>query len=520
MAIAILLPWTVGLWQCANQVSPTGGPKDTKPPQIVTADPPSGTTNFSGKEIRFRFDEFIQVKSESAVSLSPPTGENPKLKVVGKRLIIELPDSLDANTTYSLDFGSELADLNEGNVTRNFIYAFSTGSEIDSLTATGVVMDAFTGARRSDVAVMLYLPGTPDTAVFKARPRYRCTSDDDGNFKFHYLREGLYRLVALADKNLNGIEDAGEEIAFADSLLRIDSSTQPATLRLFAEAGPLRVTSADLSTFGRLSVALNYPSRDATVETSPSGQCIMRSLGNDTLFAWIIPAQDSVVVKLIQSGRTVDSVEASAQGAGELEVRAHWTGDSLYVNTTLPTLQLVDYVGVTIGSESVQLPLAPKTPACVTSYIAVMPASKVQDAEIFIDRATFVSASGDSSPAVTTKLTRKAQEHGLLTLRADLTHDSLPVIIQVLTGAKDDRIVRVLTASPRQIATFTLALPIGNYRVRMISDANGNGMWDPGDFMERVQPELIVNYKQRIEVKPGWEQDIELEFDNGKRGPE
>ena len=46
---------------CANRVNPTGGQKDTAAPELLEAIPAQRTTEMKEKEIRLRFDEFVQL---------------------------------------------------------------------------------------------------------------------------------------------------------------------------------------------------------------------------------------------------------------------------------------------------------------------------------------------------------------------------------------------------------------------------------------------------------------------------
>lgn len=49
------------------------------------------------------------------------------------------------------------------------------------------------------------------------------------------------------------------------------------------------------------------------------------------------------------------------------------------------------------------------------------------------------------------------------------------------------------------------SLSPGNYRVRVIFDSNGNGRWDTGNYLEKVQPERVIYYPGTIEMRANWE---------------
>ncbi len=143
---------------CANIIPPSGGPRDSLPPQLIKADPPDSSVNFRGKRITLYFDELIDRLQDAArnIVISPIPQTPPQFDVKLNAITIRLKDSLEANTTYSFSFGNAIKDVNEGNVLRNFSYAFSTGAALDSLKLTGNVFLAQTGKIDSTLIVVLY----------------------------------------------------------------------------------------------------------------------------------------------------------------------------------------------------------------------------------------------------------------------------------------------------------------------------------------------------------------------------
>jgi len=135
--IAIIVTLLV-LCRCANIVTPTGGPKDEKPPVVLNASPANNSTNFTGKTIHLTFDEFVTLNNPSNnVLISPPMNKKPTFRTSGKTLIIKFEEPLKENTTYSISFGDAIKDLHEGNLFTGYNYNFSTGDRIDSLSLKG-----------------------------------------------------------------------------------------------------------------------------------------------------------------------------------------------------------------------------------------------------------------------------------------------------------------------------------------------------------------------------------------------
>lgn len=205
---------------CANIGSPSGGPKDSIPPVLLKTIPELRGTNYTGTDVRFTFDEYIlpdQI-SEKLV-ISPPIKKKPIIKMKGKTLIVEFPQDLRKETTYSLDFKDAVADNNEKNPIKDFRFAFSTGSSCDSLKVAGYVKNALNQEPVEKALVMLHRL-TDYTAFVDSIPDYIATTNKEGFFMIDNIAPGKYRLYGLTDAdNSLTYNSSSELIAFADSLL-------------------------------------------------------------------------------------------------------------------------------------------------------------------------------------------------------------------------------------------------------------------------------------------------------------
>jgi len=165
LAFIVILVMAVGGSGCANIVPPSGGPRDSIPPLLLKTTPGDSTRNFKGNKITFTFDEFIDSpKSQPVVDHKLNT------------LTLKIKDTLENNTTYTIQFGRTVKDFNEGNVLQNLVYTFSTGPYIDSLQLKGKVILAETGKIDTTLIVMLHTSAN-DSAVVKERPRYIAKAD-------------------------------------------------------------------------------------------------------------------------------------------------------------------------------------------------------------------------------------------------------------------------------------------------------------------------------------------------------
>ncbi|HWR34121.1 MAG TPA: Ig-like domain-containing protein, partial [Chitinophagaceae bacterium] len=220
---------------CANIIPPQGGPRDSIAPVLLKASPEDSTRNFKGKTIVFTFDEFIEVQNiQENLLVSPLPGINPAIDYKLKTVTVKFKDSLEANTTYFLNFGNALKDFTEGNPVKGFTYTFSTGPYIDSLELKGKIVLAETGKTDSTLVVMLHT-SSDDSAIVKERPHYVARLDGNGNFIFKNLPPKTFYIYAL--KNESGtyryLSDK-QLFAFADKPVVIGSNNDSVTLYAFA----------------------------------------------------------------------------------------------------------------------------------------------------------------------------------------------------------------------------------------------------------------------------------------------
>ena len=131
------------LYSCASIGRPDGGPYDETPPRFIGSTPEAGALNNKRTKVSLMFDEFIKLeKATEKVVVSPPQIQQPEIKASGKRIQVNLLDSLKPNTTYTIDFSDAIVDNNEGNPLGNFAFTFSTGTEIDTMEVAGTMLDA------------------------------------------------------------------------------------------------------------------------------------------------------------------------------------------------------------------------------------------------------------------------------------------------------------------------------------------------------------------------------------------
>lgn len=313
------------MYSCANIGNPSGGPIDKTPPIFMRSNPTPNAVNVKDRKIEIFFDEIVTLKDPSTkIIVSPAQTEMPRMSALGRKVTVELVDSLLPNTTYTIDFSNSIQDNNEGNAIDNFAFAFSTGSVIDSMRVSGYVLDSRTLEPMQSVVVGLQ-SNLADSAFHKEKLQRVALTNDRGQFTIRNVSPGSYHIFALKDLDRDyKFGNPTEDIAFLDSIIvpsigsreaadtvyndlnEIDTiirATRPAyfpndiLLSMFNEdrksqylANNLRVDSTRISlTFAAASDTLPSLSIVGRNDVPDRWYTLERSQTNDTLTYWIRP---------------------------------------------------------------------------------------------------------------------------------------------------------------------------------------------------------------------------------------
>ncbi len=442
---------------CANIVPPQGGFKDSLPPELVRVNPADSTKNFSGNKISFSFDEYVQLDNFSQnVLVSPVPKVTPTANFRLNTVTVHLRDTLEPNTTYTINFGESIKDVNEGNIMKGFTYVFSTGPTIDSLTFAGNVIMAESGGIDTTLTVMLH-KSPDDSAVVKERPRYVTKLDGKGRFVFHNLPPGTFYVYALQDDSRSyRYLDNKKLFAFADSPVIIQQHTAPKTLFAYQA---VRATDAG---------AAAAPGRANAADRRLKFQTTVKNNTQDLLqkfhfqFERPLRTYDTTRIRL-----STDSTYTPVTGYS-------WSLDSTRKVLTLN----YDFAEDTRYNLIMQKDFATDT---------------LGQQLLKADTIRFT--------------TMQRSEYGMVSIRfRNLDLSKNPVLQFVQSGA-------VISSYPLTSATFTqpLFLP-GEYELRILNDANRNGVWDPGIFYGRhKQPEIVKPVgRKSITIRQNWENEFEI----------
>ncbi|PWS27901.1 hypothetical protein DHW03_10035 [Pedobacter yonginense] len=514
---------------CASIQTPQGGPKDTKPPKVLSMLPKNLTRNFNAKKITIEFDEYFNINDDfKEFSISPEQEKPPILKKRQKRLEITLQDTLEKNTTYTLNFGKAIADVNESNVVKNLSYVFSTGPEIDSLSLSGNVSSAVTGEPEKDVVVFIF-PIERDTLFGKRKPSIYTLTDSAGTYRLNNLRKGSYKLYALKETGSDKIyQQSSDEIGFLKDPIVIDKNLDNINLKVFKELAPeFRVVDRKLNNDGSISLSFNQKLKNPklTVADPPAadvGKRVYFNKTNDTAKVWVNDLSfDSLKLAIQDQGKVLQTVNFT-RSKKDTYTRDLTIADNLSSNKLNPYQSLTltfpfpitaaDAAKVTLLEDSVQrtnFELV-KDSIDFLKYYVKYPWKQKRTYDVKFGAGTFTAIFNAKNKEVnkTFKL-ETSDSYGTLTLKVVVPDTSKSYVVEFINEKKlpiKSSVVRKNT--PIVFANY----PAGKYFIRVIYDENKNGFWDTGNVKMGTQPEKIWYATKEMSLRANWEREEQLEI--------
>lgn len=500
------------LTRCANVVAPTGGARDITPPKVTEAVPENHGTGFSGRKVEITFDEYVTLNNASQqVLFSPPLVEKPDIKLSNKTVVIKFKEDLKPNTTYTIDFGEAVKDLHEGNTFKDYAYTFSTGDVLDTLGLSGTILDAETGKPAEKMTVGLY---RHDEGPLNQAPDYLTRTDKEGHFHFHGLPDEPFLVFALEDMNANLYYDLpNERVAFIDTLV-CPSDSVHLNLSAFIEADTTQMLlESKLVEEGLLRFAFRWPADSVSIQIDQpaidSFQLVqVWSAHHDTLCCWFTPnVIDSLRVSiqydtLININNSFNLRYRDTKPKRKADSKALKVGDNLQKKLLMPDddfllkfTEPITYINIGIENRFEQ----------VDDYGMVFRLNDTTT-RVHIPDSVFFSVRGRTNDSLEFKF-RRAQETDLGNIYIKVCPPEGKQVVVQLTDNKGKVLDQQVVDGTTRVA-FTQLLP-DKYKLQAIIDDDRNGRWSPGNFHQRFLPETIVPYKDELDLKAGWDIDLD-----------
>jgi len=511
------------IFGCAAQQPPQGGPRDQTPPKLVKAIPGNKTRNFNAKQIDLEFDEFIKLTNAyQEISMSPAMEKQPEYSSNKRKLKIEFKDTLLKNTTYVINFGKAIQDVNESNILKNFTYVFSTGSHIDSLSISGSVTNTLTQEKEKDVLVFIF-PVKQDTLFGKKKPSIFALTDSSGNFALNNLREDDYRIYALKEASPDKIFNRDDElIAFLKKPIHLKADTSNIQLNLFKQdPEKFRVSEKRFDTDGKLLLVFNKGLTQPAVKILyPSDvdnrKQVSFSRTKDTASVYLRNMNfDSLRVAIFDKGKAIDTIyqlkrknesftrtlTASYNMGNDSKLKP---GGNLVVTASIP-IENFDQSQITLNEDSVAT--GDYTIQKDTGNYKLLNIKyrwrENSKYELIINDGALTDIYGDKNKRLSKKFQiNKLDNYSQLTVKLTVPDTAKAYVVELLS--EDKKLIQsdAITKNTSLVYKGILA---AKYYIRIIYDENRNGKWDSGNVRQKRQPENIWLNEKLITLRPNWE---------------
>ncbi|WP_370291443.1 Ig-like domain-containing protein [Pedobacter sp. SYP-B3415] len=515
---------------CASMQAPQGGPRDEKAPKVVRMEPKDLTTNFNAERVVIEFDEYFKLQNQfKEFSVSPELEKPPILRIRGRRLEILFQDSLEKNTTYTLNFGKAIGDVNEGNTVNNLTYVFSTGSKLDSLSISGKVTEALTGEPPKEALVFI-LPLNRDTVFGKGKPSIFTTTDSSGNFKLRNLRADTYKIYAIKEQENGGdkvYQQLNDQVAFIKDPVKLDKNIDSIRLQLFKEnADVLRVLERKINSDGSILITVNRQLKKPALTITDPAALDARKLTrfnrtNDSARVWLTNMDfDSVAIALVDTGKVLQNIRLTksrnAKYERNLQASDNLSGGKLNFYRQLELtfnfpITSADASKITLQEDSTRRAnfQLQRDSADFLKYRISYPWRTKRKYTIRFAEGAFTAIFNTQNKAFSKTFELEPKDsYGTLSLSVQIPDTSRNYIVQ-LVDEKKENVLREDVLNRNKTILYA-NYEARNYFVRIVYDRNRNGVWDTGNVKLGIQPERIFQVEKEMSIRANWDRNETL----------
>ena len=510
---------------CAKRGSPSGGPTDSIPPVLVNANPKLNSVNFDSEEIKLTFDEWVKLdKVEDQLIISPPlektSYEVKPLSGVTKKVFLKFLDSLESETTYTINFGNSIKDNNEGNPLTFFNYTFSTGEVIDSLYLKGNISDAYDFETDNYVSLQLYRIDSifKDSIIFNELPTYISNSLDSTSYQFQNLKEGKYLIIALKDVDNNYFFDPFyDKIGFIDSLITLPRDSI-IDFKLFKEETALiwdkphfiNSEKIGFGYYGKLDL------KNIEIESSIPDSIqytFTKEDKKDTLNFWLsrnsfdslnfnLIEKDTVKLVTVKFDRArdtlIDSLSISPKTTNVIHLK-----ETFKLSSNIPLINIKDSLITIRDIDSLVIPFTTSINDNLDEIDIKFEVSPSDNYRIFILPESIKDIKGVVNDTLEySVVSQSIEDYGNVYL--DVIRNNESEFILHMINNNGETIRQFNNVSQNSTYNFEYIRP-GKYTFRLIEDSNNNNIWDTGNYLKKVNPEPVYYFSNEIEVRANWD---------------
>jgi len=510
---------------CARRSAPTGGLKDSIPPVLVASNPKMNNVNFSADEIRLTFNEWVELKGlDQQLIISPPIEKNKyeikPLSGITKKIFISFLDSLQENTTYTINFGNSIVDNNEGNEMNFFNYTFSTGPTLDSLFIKGNVEDAFNLETDEYLSLQLYRIDSTfnDSIIYNNQPTYLANSLDTTAYRFKNLREGKYILIALKDVGNDYIfNPLYDKIGYYDSIISLPKDSI-INLRLFKEETPIiwdrphfiNSEKIGFGYYGKLDL-----SKISLVSKIPDSinYLFTKEKDKDTINFWLsknsldslefkLKEVDTIKTLTVKFDRSKDSIIDSLR-ISDITKSVIGLKEKFKLSSNLPVKKISDSLIFIRDIDSTLIPFKSSINNNLDEVTLDFDVKPQDDYSIYILPNAIIDHRGGTNDTLGFRTrSQSLEDYGNVYL--NVIRDSESQYILQMVNSNNEIVRKYNSIKSDGIYNFELVKP-GKYIFRMIRDNNRNKEWDTGNYLKKIQPEEVYYSNFELEIRANWD---------------
>ena len=510
---------------CARRSAPTGGLKDSIPPVLVASNPKMNNVNFSADEIRLTFNEWVELKGlDQQLIISPPIEKNKyeikPLSGITKKIFISFLDSLQENTTYTINFGNSIVDNNEGNEMNFFNYTFSTGPTLDSLFIKGNVEDAFNLETDEYLSLQLYRIDSTfnDSIIYNNQPTYLANSLDTTAYRFKNLREGEYILIALKDMGNDYIfNPLYDKIGYYDSIISLPKDSI-VNLRLFKEEVPIiwdrphfiNSQKIGFGYYGKLDL-----SKISLVSKLPDSinYLFTKEKDKDTINFWLsknsldslefkLKEVDTIKTLTVKFDRSKDSIIDSLR-ISDITKSVIGLKEKFKLSSNLPVKKISDSLIFIRDIDSTLIPFKSSINNNLDEVTLDFDVKPQDDYSIYILPNAIIDHRGGTNDTLGFRArSQSLEDYGNIYL--NVIRDSESQYILQMVNSNNEIVRKYNSINSDGVYNFELVKP-GKYIFRMIRDNNRNKEWDTGNYLKKIQPEEVYYSNFELEIRANWD---------------
>ncbi len=510
---------------CARRSTPTGGLKDSIPPVLVNSNPKINSVNFNADEIRLTFDEWVKLDGlDKQLIISPPIEKNKyeikPLSGITKKLFISFLDSLQENTTYTINFGNSIVDNNEGNEMNFFNYTFSTGPTLDSLFIKGNVEDAFNLETDEYLSLQLYRIDSTysDSIIYNNQPTYLANSLDTTAYRFKNLREGKYILIALKDMGNDYIfNPLYDKIGYYDSIISLPKDSI-INLKLFKEEVPIiwdrphfiNSEKIGFGYYGKLD--LNKISLVSKIPDSVN-YLFTKEKDKDTINFWLsknsldslefkLKEVDTIKTLTVKFDRSKDSIIDSLR-ISDITKSVIGLKEKFKLSSNLPVREISDSLIFIRDIDSTLIPFKSSINNNLDEVTLDFDVKPQDDYSIYILPNAIIDLRGGTNDTLGFRTrSQSLEDYGNVYL--NVIRDSESQYILQMVNSNNEIVRKYNSINSDGLYNFELVNP-GKYIFRMIRDNNRNKEWDTGNYLKKIQPEEVYYSNFELEIRANWD---------------